>query len=90
MLEMRRKILKEIDRNPLQPVSKSYENAIIQQNIPPQVPTFKEIKSTLYRHRSSPLSPRMRTMSMRAPLLYVQSTHARDITTDSMSEWGKE
>ena len=30
MLEMRRKILKEIDRNPLQPVSQSYENAIIQ------------------------------------------------------------
>ena len=35
MLEMRRKILIEIDRNPLQPVSQSYENAIIQQNIPP-------------------------------------------------------
>ena len=52
MLEMRRKILKEIDRNLLQPVSQSYENAIIQQNIPPQVPTFKEIKSTLNRHRS--------------------------------------
>ena len=52
MLEMRRKILKEIDRNPLQPVSQSYKNAIIQQNIPPQVPTFKGIKSTLYRHRS--------------------------------------
>ena len=51
MLEMRRKIWKEIDRNPLQPVSQSYENAIIQRNIPPQVPTFKEIRSTLYRHR---------------------------------------
>ena len=28
------------------------KNAFIQQNIPPQVPTFKRIKSTLYRHRS--------------------------------------
>ena len=37
----------------------------------------------------SPLSPRICTMSMRALLLYVQSTQARDITTDSMSEWGK-
>ena len=34
--------------------------------------------------------PRMCTMSMRALLLYVQSTHARDITTDSMSELEKE
>ena len=34
--------------------------------------------------------PRMCTMSMRVLLLYVQSTHARDITTDSMSEWEKE
>ena len=38
----------------------------------------------------SPLSPRMCTMSLRTLLLYVQSTHARDITTDSMSDWEKE
>ena len=44
--------MKEVDRNPSQPVSQSYENAIIQQNIPAQVPTFKEITSILYRHRS--------------------------------------
>ena len=37
----------------------------------------------------SPLSPRICTMSMRALLFYVQSTHARDIVTDSLSEWEK-
>ena len=51
MPEIRRKILK-IGRNPLQPVSQSYENATIQENIPPQVPTFKGIKSTHHKHRS--------------------------------------
>ena len=48
MLKMRRNMLKEIDRNPLQPVSQSYGNAIIQQIIPHQVLTFKEINSNLY------------------------------------------
>ena len=52
MLEMWQKILKGIDRNPLQPVSQSYETAKIQQNMPPQVPAFKEIESTLNRHCS--------------------------------------
>ena len=51
-LEVGRKILREIDRNPLKPASQSYENAIIQQNIPPQVATFNEIKGTLYSHSS--------------------------------------
>ena len=32
MIEMGQKILKEIDRNPLQPLLQSYEDAIMQQN----------------------------------------------------------
>ena len=51
MLELWRKILEEIYCNPLQPVSQSYENSTIQQKIPHQVPTFKKIKRSLYRHR---------------------------------------
>ena len=40
-------------------------------------------------HGSIP-SPRMCTMSMRALLLHLQSTYARFIATDSVSEWEKE
>ena len=56
-------------------------NARFLKNAYPQLVFFSFSISNTH---GSPLSPRMCTMSMRALLLYVQSTHARDITTDSM------
>ena len=57
-LEMRRNFNAEINRNPLQPVSQSYENVVIQQNSTPLIQSFQEIKSSLYRHRNLQL-PRL-------------------------------
>ena len=63
-------------------------NARFLKNAYPQLNFFFEyFEHTLFTTLSPP--PRMCTMSMRALILYVQSTHARDITTYSMSQWEK-
>ena len=60
-------------------------NARILKNAYPQLVFFLQD----FEHTWFTTFPRMSTMSTRALLLYVQSTHARDTTTDSMSEWEK-
>ena len=70
---------------------KSYQlmqntNARFLKNAYPQLVFFSSKISKLH---GSPIFLRMSKMSMRALILYIESTQARDITTDSMSECGK-